>query len=431
MSLPAGRGGRVSLAKAPEGFIPTRVITSSHISTVTLGRDGGGNEVVLKTPSISVTRGRRFEREVTTMRAHPGYHVMPVLDYGHDFSWFTMPVATRSLWQVEPRLRGWDLALTITQAVAEALRGLHDAGQVHRDLKPQNILWLETAEGSRWVVSDFGEVRNPAGLTTNQLTRPDAAVGTDSWMAPEQHGYAHAATPAADVYSLGAVVAWILTGSVPSPTDVPLPDNPPIRGVLARATAQRPSDRYGNVNLFAEALERATEPITHDLASAVAARAFGDLNTLLLDPELEMWEIATELPKLPSAELRRWGRQDPAAFARSARRVFSSLRSSDLFGSRTDALLLQGVDVLRALFREGLPHDAERVATDLFAAIAERDQWDPADEVVRLLAAATDRQGDLLESSMIASDSRGYFRPFAARRTRRDTDSPAIRRLRR
>lgn len=111
--------------------------------------------------------------------------------------------------------------------------------------------------------------------------------------------------------------------------------------------------------------------------------------------------------------------------------MFSSLRTSDLFGSRTDALLLQGVDVLRALFREGLPHDAERVATDLFAAIAERDQWDPADKVVRLLAAATDWQGDLLESSMIASDSRAYFHPFAARRTRRDIDSPAIRRLRR
>jgi len=415
----------------PAGFSVIREIASSYISTVRLVRDADGDEVVLKTPSESDTRTRRFEREITTTRDHAGYHVMPVLRSDANFSWFTMPKAARSLWEVSESDKDWHLALTVAQAVADALRPVHGAGQVHRDLKPQNILWLETREEARWVVSDFGEVRNPAGLTTHQLTRPDSAVGTDQWMAPEQRAYAHDATPVADVYALGAVVAWVLTNTVPSPWHVPLPrGDARIRGVLARATTLRPSDRFPDLDAFVSALEDSATPAALDLASAIDARAFIELNALLLDPQLDMYEVALELPRLPAAEIEPWCEADPSAFARAARATFAALRASDLFGSKTDRLMMQGVDIVRALFRAGKDEEAERVAIDLFAAIAEKDQWDPADEVIRLIGGAVGHRGDLLESAAFASGSRDYFQAFAARRSPRGTDSPALRRLR-
>ncbi|MGH2973413.1 MAG: serine/threonine-protein kinase [Solirubrobacterales bacterium] len=100
--------------------------------------------------------------------------------------------------------------MRILAPVADALDAAHASGLVHRDVKPQNIL---VGEGDHAFLADFGLTRSPEH---SALTRSGQVVGTIDYIAPELVR-GEPASPASDVYSLGAVLFECMTGSVPYP----------------------------------------------------------------------------------------------------------------------------------------------------------------------------------------------------------------------
>src|SRR5262249_61097663 len=117
-----------------------------------------------------------------------------------------------SLREAGPALRSEPRhAIALMAKVARAVQYAHDQGILHRDLKPGNILLDGSGEP---LVSDFGLAKwlEPTG----HLTRTPTVFGTPGYIAPEQvNGSAANLTPAADVYSLGAVLFDLLTGRAP------------------------------------------------------------------------------------------------------------------------------------------------------------------------------------------------------------------------
>src|SRR5439155_9162556 len=119
---------------------------------------------------------------------------------------------------------------------------------------PRNVLALPYSaqpSGRRWVVADWGIVKRPAGDTTHRYTRTGEGLGTEGFAAPETWDDAHHVGCEADVYSLGRVVAWLLTGKWPRP-HVPLLPDGPMRGLVAECTEFNPARRIRTVRALRE-----------------------------------------------------------------------------------------------------------------------------------------------------------------------------------
>ncbi len=156
--------------------------------------------------------------------------------------------------------------------LCRALGLLHEGNLLHRDLKPDNIFFA--ADGSP-VLIDFGNAR---GLVAQQTQTMSLAL-TPGYAPPEAYSSRGAATPASDIYSLGATLWECLTGSPPpDATDrvlgAPLPDLlamapmcPPIlTQTLSRALELRPEDRFQSVREVVVPLSQALELVLRAMA---------------------------------------------------------------------------------------------------------------------------------------------------------------------
>jgi hypothetical protein len=176
-------------------------------------------------------------------------------------------------------------AAELVAALARAVAVAHSAGLIHRDLKPGNILL--TADGSP-KISDFGLARRQDDVN---LTRTGTAVGTPSYMAPEQASDAAGPVgPATDVYGLGAILYELLTGRPPFCAKTALEtfqqvlaDDPvapsrlnprvprDLETVCLKCLQKEPHQRYPSASALAEDLQR------YLLGQVVAARPVGHL----------------------------------------------------------------------------------------------------------------------------------------------------------
>jgi serine/threonine protein kinase len=121
--------------------------------------------------------------------------------------------STMSAWIALPGARPIGAVAAVGHVLAEALAAAHEAGVVHRDVKPGNVML--TVDGGVKVL-DFGLSKiADAGGNDLAVTQSHALLGTPAYMAPEQFAHARSVGPAADVYSLGAVLYEALTGVLP------------------------------------------------------------------------------------------------------------------------------------------------------------------------------------------------------------------------
>ncbi|MCL4237735.1 MAG: serine/threonine protein kinase [Anaerolineae bacterium] len=216
---------------------------------------------------------QRFLREaqMTSRLRHP--HILPVYDYGESSGKLYLVMKLIHGGTLAERIaRGplepGEVAAILTQ-VAGALDYAHARGVIHRDIKPQNILF--DAGGDAYL-SDFG-IAQP-GDSAGAEEAP-GFTGTVAYASPEQCR-GEELTPTSDLYTLGVVVYEMLTGTLPFQGSTPLavmrqhltgpvpdpraanPALPPgVTAVLDKALAKRPSARYRSAASFSGALNRA------------------------------------------------------------------------------------------------------------------------------------------------------------------------------
>lgn len=226
MTTPPSSPEQDLLARISRALEPTYEIQSE------LGRGGAGivyrvldrrlkREVALKIlpPDFAFRADirERFMREAETSARLNHPNIVPIfsVDERDGLAWFVMALVEGE--SVGDRLRRTGAlpfvdARRIMREVADALAYAHARGVVHRDIKPDNILLDE--QSGRAMVTDFGIAR-AATDGNSRLTATGTAIGTPAYMSPEQCAGDRELDGRSDLYSLGAVAYYMLTGQPP------------------------------------------------------------------------------------------------------------------------------------------------------------------------------------------------------------------------
>jgi formylglycine-generating enzyme required for sulfatase activity/predicted Ser/Thr protein kinase len=274
----AGEAPRPELAgkmlKVISGYEIVRELGRGAMGIVYLAREETlRRQVALKVlpKSGDVDAVARFMREARAIAALDHPSIVPVYQYGEaEGNYFIAMrlIEGKSLKELARRPLAPKRAAAIAEQVALALAYAHDAGVIHRDVKPANIL---VEPGDRVWLVDFGIAKLDAEAT---LTHKGEMVGTPAYMSPEQ-SLLLPLTPQTDVYSLGAVLYTVLCGRPPfeGPTplsvlplvatvDPPAPRTlraeipPDLETIVLVAMMKEPERRYADASALAKDLRR-------------------------------------------------------------------------------------------------------------------------------------------------------------------------------
>ncbi len=287
---------------------------TSRMSNIWRVRDAAAPEDPVRAlKELKYAKGRsstaylRFVREIETLATalkgkHPGIievldHTIPAED---DVSapFYVMPLGSSSLHDAATHLHGQlEAVLSRCLPVADALGAAHEAGVVHRDVKPGNILLFGAAADARPVLGDFGICYLVEEEQRERLTRAEAhTVGTDEFVAPELlgGGQSERITPAADVYSLGKTIFAVVGGGDVFPRedfDDPRFDLVSrysdsrlghLVGLMQRMVTKDPADRPQTMTEVRALLERAVQNLEErvDYREGMYAAAAGPAERL-------------------------------------------------------------------------------------------------------------------------------------------------------
>jgi Protein kinase domain len=263
----------------PERIGPYTIIGrlgAGAMGQVFLARSTAGRLVAVKTIRIELAEEAdfraRFAREVAAASRVSGVFTAAVIeaDPEADLPWVatayvpapSLSTLVREAGPLPARAVRW-----LAAGCAEALQSIHGAGLLHRDVKPSNV--LVAPDGPR--VIDFGVARAAERIA---LTATRAGSGTPAYMAPEQAKDASRASPASDVFSLGATLVYAATGHPPYQGET-------VMDVLVRLATEPPDltglpeELYG---LVAACLERVPRDRPSDTAILARLGSFALLS---------------------------------------------------------------------------------------------------------------------------------------------------------
>jgi FixJ family two-component response regulator/tRNA A-37 threonylcarbamoyl transferase component Bud32 len=256
-------------ARAIPGYRTLRMIGEGGMAQVYLAeRERDGMQLVLKVLDPGLRRNdtflKRFEREYKLIVSLENEHVARIYDHGFSGEHPYIAMEYLSGGTLAARMREGITslaALRLTSQIAKALDAIHTRDVVHRDLKPQNIMFRDNG---RPVIVDFGLAKDLASEI--ELTRQGEVMATPRYMSPEQC-MGKEADARSDLYSLGAIFYEMLTGlrlyGDESPAGLvyqhvhgPVPQLPArlagYQTIVDRLLAKKPEDRFQSArDLFA------------------------------------------------------------------------------------------------------------------------------------------------------------------------------------
>ena len=262
-----------------------RELGAGGMATVYLAQDlKHDRKVAVKVlrPDLAASLGaERFHREIRIAAALQHPHILPLYDSGDagGFLFYVMPFVDGMSLR-EKLLREVELpvsdAVRILRDVADALAAAHQHGVVHRDLKPENVM----LSGRHALVTDFGVAKAVSESTGRQsLTTLGVALGTPTYMAPEQATADPHLDHRADIYAFGVLAYELLAGRPPfsglSPQEIlaahvttaaepvtkyraTIP--PTLSALVMRCLEKRPADRWQSAEELIPQLEAVLTP---------------------------------------------------------------------------------------------------------------------------------------------------------------------------
>jgi len=233
---------------------------------------------VLRPELAAFIGAERFLKEIETTANLQHPHILPLFDSGRvgGTVFYVMPyVQGESLRHRLTREKHLPIAdaLRITAEISSALDYAHRRGVIHRDIKPDNVLFHD----GRAMVADFGiALARSHGDDGIRMTKSGMSLGTPQYMSPEQAAGEQTLDARTDVYALGVVLYEMLAGEppftgpssqaifarvmaeVPGPLLLKRKSVPPhVAAAVAQALEKLPADRWQTAAQFAEALTRA------------------------------------------------------------------------------------------------------------------------------------------------------------------------------